>query len=184
MGARVGIDRTDDDTMWVLGRKVLGETRIVDITGHMRLVRATKTQAEVARLRKASELVEAGYRRIIETARSGMSELELAMLITGEMVVGGGVPRFVSVTSGSRSALADAYAIGRKLAKGDVVRIDSGCTVDGYWSDLGRTFVVGEPTLEQRLTYEALRTGLEEQLKAVKSGVIAHELFHVAVKTV
>lgn len=180
----VGVDRADGDLLWNLVRELLGDDRVIDVTDAFRRTRATKTPAEVERLRRATKLVEAGFRRIIDTAHAGMTELDLAALIAERMTAGGGVPRFVSVTSGPRSALADAYATARPIAKGELIRIDAGCTFDGYWSDMARTFVFGGPNARQEKTYRALHLGLEEELAALKPGTRADEIFRIAMDTV
>lgn len=180
----VGVDRSNDDMAWVLCCEILGDNRVRDITTDLARARATKTEGEIARLRKASEVVEQGFRTVAEIARTGITERELAAEITRCIVAGGGVPRFVSVTSGERSALADAYPTNRKILAGDILRIDAGCTVDGYWSDIGRTFVFGEPDSRQFRIYEALYAGLEAELSAVRAGLPAEDLFAIAVETV
>ncbi len=180
----VGVDRSNDDVAWALCREILGESRVRDITPDLARARATKTEGEVARLRKASALVEQGFRQVAEIARTGMTEHDLAAEITRCIVSGGGVPRFVSVTSGIRSALADAYPADRKISAGEILRIDAGCTVDGYWSDIGRTFVFGEPDARQRRIYGALHAGLEAELAAVRAGIRADALFAIAMESV
>ncbi|KAB2765996.1 aminopeptidase P family protein [Brucella anthropi] len=180
----VGVDRSNDDVAWTLCREILGEDKVLDITPDLARARSTKTKGEVARLRKASELVEQGFRTVAEIARTGITERELAAEITRCIVTGGGVPRFVSVTSGVRSALADAYPTDRKIWAGEILRIDAGCTVDGYWSDIGRTFVFGEPDARQRKIYGALHAGLEAELSAVRAGMEAGALFKIAVESV
>jgi Xaa-Pro dipeptidase len=173
-------------TMWPgrFGREILGENRVRDITTVLTRSRATKTEGEVTRLRKASGLVEQGFCQVAEIAQTGMTERDLAAEITRCIVSGGGVPRFVSATSGVRSALADSYPTDRKISNGEILRIDAGCTVDGYWSDIGRTFVFGEPNARQRRTYGALHAGLEAELDAVRAGIQAGALFEIALETV
>ncbi|RWP56278.1 M24 family metallopeptidase [Mesorhizobium sp.] len=132
--------RSPSSAPWSSARKslkILGEQRVVDVTNDLRTARARKTRGEIERLRRATSLVENGLHSFIANARVGMTEIDIAALISGRIVAGGGVPRFVSVTSGSRSALADAYPSGRSVAAGELIRIDAGCTFDGYWSDLG-----------------------------------------------
>ncbi|ASV87954.1 metallopeptidase M24 family protein (plasmid) [Ochrobactrum quorumnocens] len=180
----VGVDRSNDDVAWALCREILGENRVRDITPDLARTRATKIEGEVVRLRRASQLVEEGFRQVAEIARPGLTERDLAAVVTRSMVAGGGVPRFVSVTSGIRSALADAYPTDRKMLAGDILRIDAGCTVDGYWSDIGRTFVFGEPDARQSRIYEALHVGLEAELAAVRAGIQADALFAIAMESV
>ncbi|MDC7784380.1 Xaa-Pro peptidase family protein [Rhodoplanes sp. TEM] len=146
--------------------------------------RSVKTPGEIATMRHAAAITERGLAKALDAARPGMTELDLATIISTEIVAGGGIPRFVVVTAGDRAALADAYATRAVLAPGDLVRFDLGCTVDGYWCDMARTAVVGAPTALQRDRYQALLDGELAQLAIAKAGVTAGELFEVAVNRV
>jgi Xaa-Pro dipeptidase len=146
--------------------------------------RMVKLPGEIAVLRHAAEITERGLAKAFTTARAGMTELDLAAVISAEIVAGGGIPRFVVVTAGDRAALADAYATRAVLKPGDLVRFDLGCTVDGYWADLARTAVMGEPTPLQRDRYQALLDGELAQLALARPGITAGDLFDVAVNRV
>lgn len=146
--------------------------------------RRTKLPEEIKKIAHAAAITERGLKKAFEQARAGITELELSTIIAGEMRAGGGVPRFVVVTCGERSALADAYATPAKLRDGDLVRFDIGCTVDGYWADMARSAVVGEPSTEQQQRYDALLAGELEQLAVARAGIRAGELFKVAVDRV
>ena len=61
-------------------------------------------------MRHAAAITEKGMARALDSARPGVTELELSTVISAEIIAGGGIPRFVVVTAGDRSALADAYA--------------------------------------------------------------------------
>ncbi len=143
--------------------------------------RRTKLAEEVEKIAHAAAITERGLEKAFREARAGVTELELSTIIAGEMRAGGGVPRFVVVTCGERSALADAYATPVKLSNGDLVRFDIGCTVDGYWADMARSAVVGEPTREQQERYDALLAGEAAERALARSGVSAGEMFKVAV---
>jgi Xaa-Pro aminopeptidase len=58
-----------------------------------------------------------------------------------------------------------------------------GCLLDGYWSDIGRTAVVGSPTTLQSQRYDAILDGLDAQLAAARPGVSAASVFDLAVAT-
>jgi Xaa-Pro dipeptidase len=146
--------------------------------------RRTKLAEEIEKIARAAALTERGLQKAFAQAQAGITELELSTIIAGEMRAGGGVPRFVVVTGGERTSLADAYATPAKLANGDLVRFDIGCTVDGYWADMARTAVVGEPTPEQQRRYDALLEGEQAQRALARSGVTAGDLFKVAVDRV
>jgi Xaa-Pro dipeptidase len=164
--------------------KNLVGSRGVDARPAIMKSRRTKLPEEIEKIARAASITERGLEKAFAQAEAGMSELELSTIIAGEMRVGGGVPRFVVVTCGGRSALADAYATTAKLREGDLVRFDIGCTVDGYWADMARTAVVGAPTREQQERYDALLEGEQAQRALARSGVSAAELFNVAVERV
>lgn len=153
----------------------------VDASGWLSRVRARKLPGEVALLAQSARLAEAGIVAALAVARPGVTEAELARVVARTMVDGGGLPKFTVVTTGPRSALADAVAGDRPLAAGDLLRFDVGCLLDGYWSDIGRTAVIGEPTALQSSRYAAILAGLDAQLAAARPGVSAAALFDLAV---
>ena len=188
IGASVKLQHTiglDCANEWELDElKNLVGTRSFDARSGIMKARRTKLPEEIDKIRHAASITERGMEKALHYAKVGVTELELSTIIAGEMRAGGGVPRFVVVTSGERSALADVYATSAKLAKGDLLRLDIGCTVDGYWADTARTAVVGEPTRDQQQRYDALLAGELAQLEFARSGVTAGDLFKVAVDRV
>lgn len=182
--ARIGVDLESDDPLRAELADGCPQVHWADAAGWVGTVRAAKLPEEVAVLQRAALLAEDGILAAIEAARVGTTERELAAIVAGTMVAGGGEPRFVVVTSGPRSALADAYATDRPLEPGDLLRFDVGCTVDGYWSDIGRTAVLGKADDRQRRFYDTLLAGEQAQLDRAKPGEIACEIFDLAVRTV
>jgi Xaa-Pro aminopeptidase len=182
LGGRVGVD----DAMGEDARSALRASgvEVTSAGSWLRSVRAVKLPGEILRLGEAARLAEEGIAAAMESARPGISERDLAAIVATTMAAGGGIPRFVVVTAGERSALADARATTRTLRPGDLVRFDVGCTVDGYWSDVGRTAVVGSPDRLQAARYEAILAGEAAQLAEIRPGVTAAGLFDVAVGAV
>jgi Xaa-Pro dipeptidase len=178
----VGLDAA---TSWELAElKSIVSGASSDVRSNIIRARSIKTPEEIGKIRQAAHITERGMERAIRHAAAGTTELELSALIASEIRAGGGIPRFVLVTAGQRAALADAYATRTELKKGDLVRFDIGCSLDGYWADTARTIVVGTPTHEQQARYDALLAGELEQLAAAKPGIRASDLFDVAVDTV
>ena len=158
--------------------------RFVDASPFALRVRSRKLPGEVALLERAAHLAEDGVDAAIAAARVGMSERELSSIVAGVIASGGGEPRFAVSSSGPQSAFADVFPTDRVLAPGDLLRFDVGCVVDGYWSDIGRTAVVGEPDPLQAKRYAAILAGVDRQLAEVKPGVAASALFDTAVREV
>ncbi|MEO3805026.1 Xaa-Pro peptidase family protein [Nonomuraea sp. B1E8] len=152
--------------------------------GWIAAVRSVKLPGEQELLRTAARLAEQGIEAALGQAAAGVTERELAAAVAGAMVAGGGEPRFVVVTSGERSALSDAFPTDRACRPGDLVRFDVGCTYQGYWSDVARTAVVGEPTGRQQRFYDALATGQDAEFATATPGARAGDVFAAAVRGV
>lgn len=184
-GQRMGVDVDGLGGLWPAVEAALPDGVVaVDASSWATTVRAVKTGEEIELLARAAALAEDGIERALAVAKPGVTEQELATEVAHAMVGGGGIPRFIVVTSGERSALADAAPSARQLTTGDLLRFDVGCVVDGYWSDVGRTAVIGEPSAEQARRYDAILAGEQAQLDRVRPGVSAREMFDVAVETV
>lgn len=179
---KVGLDCASEWEMQEL-KSLIGNPS-VDARPAIMKARRTKLPEEIEKIRHAASITEKGMEKALRQAKPGVTELELSTIIAGEMRARGGIPRFVVVTSGERSALADAYATETKLTNGALLRLDIGCTVDGYWADTARSAVVGEPTRDQQQRYDALVEGELEQLKIARAGISAADLFNVAVDRV
>lgn len=157
---------------------------VEDGAGLLFAARSRKLPAEVELLAYAAQLAEAGIDAALAAAGPGTTEAELAAVVAGTMVAGGGDPRFVVALTGNRSALADAVPSGRAWKPGEIARFDVGCVVDGYWSDIGRTAVLGEPSARQRDVYAAVKAGEDEQLAAARPGLPASTLFGIGLDAV
>jgi Xaa-Pro aminopeptidase len=158
--------------------------RFVDASAWALRVRSRKLPGEVSLLERAARLAEDGVAAAIDEAAVGMTERELSAIVTKVIAAGGGEPRFAVASSGPRSAFADVFPTDRALAPGDLLRFDVGCIVDGYWSDIGRTAVIGEPDSLQVKRYNAILDGEEQQLARVRPGVTAAEMFQLAIDMV
>lgn len=183
-GAKVGVDPSPNGALERLVGDRYGVGAIVDVGDQILAARRFKLPGEIALIRRATELVEAGLESIVAEGRVGMTEHDFAALVGRTMMAGGAVPRLVSVTSGPRSALADAYPTFRVIEPGDLVRVDASCWIGPFSSDMARTFVMGEPSPLIAKLYKAIELGLEEELAAVKNGVRAGDIFATAVETV
>jgi len=80
------------------------------------------------------------------------------------------------VASGPNSALPHARPTSRMVEIGDVVVIDMGGFVDGYASDMTRTLVVGEPSMDVVDTYHAVLEAQRAALEAARGGMTSKDL--------
>ena len=145
-------------------------------------LRAVKSPAEVEHIRAAAALADRALAHMASRLRPGECERDIAL--EGEFLMrreGAEAAAFdVIVASGPRSALPHAQSTGRELEAGDMVVIDMGARLDGYCSDMTRTFAVrsASPLAQEvyRLVYRAQR----ESAAAVRSGAICGEVDAIA----
>ncbi len=146
-------------------------------------IRRVKTPAEVALLREAASINERAAARAFAAAHSGVAEQALQETFWVEIARAGAVPGHWETTLGPRSS--GSFHAGPCPARpGDLIRSDSSCRFRWYWSDIGRTRVLGAARPEHLRTYEALRTGQEAVVHAVRPGVRAGDLFAIGLDTI
>lgn len=145
-------------------------------------VRMVKTEEEIRRLARATEVIEASYAKALSVAHAGMTESEMARVFDSETIRLGCDPAFTVIAFGDRSALPNAIPGPRALRPGDLIRFDIGCRCDGYYSDIARTAIFGEPSPRQRDLYQAILEGEQVAIDQVRAGVPANQIFAAAVE--
>src|SRR4051812_18438482 len=118
--------------------------------------RMYKSPAELALMQKANDLTIMAYRATWATTREGMTQQEFAgncATAFRNLGVQGGI--FVSF--GKYTAFPHGSSTPQVLQEGDMVLMDDGCSVEGYQSDITRTFVFGKPTQRQKDIWEIER---------------------------
>ena len=120
---------------------------IVPTTDLVMVLRSRKDEAELARIRRAATIVDGVLADCLPLLRAGITERQLALAIDdGMRVRGASGPAYETiVAAGPNAALPHARPTDRPFATGDLVVIDAGALVDGYRSDMTRTFVLGDP---------------------------------------
>lgn len=151
--------------------------------------KAHKTAIELNLLRKSVRIAASGFNAAPTCIVPGMRESEVAAHLQQQFAVSceaDGALRFYGFfycMSGPNSAQASgAYARTqqRRILDGDLVLIHANTCADGYWTDITRTFVVGEPTRKQNEMRAAIDDARLHALRAIASGVPAREVDAVA----
>ncbi|QDT69829.1 putative peptidase [Planctomycetes bacterium MalM25] len=135
--------------------------------------RQRKSPAEVALIRWAMELTLGVHRRVHATLSAGMTNTEIVQAIDRLHREGGadGGSTFAIVAFGDQTAYPHGPDGEQRLAEGETVLVDTGCTVEGYHSDLTRTYVYGKPTARQRELWEIEQAAQRAAFEAVRPGV-------------
>lgn len=153
-------------------------------------LRSVKTVHEVSRLRAACEIAGTGFETGADALTNGLRETEVAARFRTPMSVRGvgedGVERadgFTFCMSGPNGAEAfGAYARSRarSIASGDLVLVHCNSYVDGYWTDITRTYCVGGPDERQQALYEAVFAARGAALAVIRPGAQASEVDRAA----
>jgi len=110
-------------------------------------IRMLKDQDEVAAMQQAADIAQQALTATLPLIKVGLSEREIAAELSMQLLKHGSNPRlpfFPIVSGGPNSANPHAVPSERKLENGDLLVIDWGANVDGYFSDITRTFAIGE----------------------------------------
>lgn len=149
---------------------------------HVETLRERKDAGEVGHIRTAVAAAEQALEQTLSRIRAGMSELEVAGVLEFALRNAGsdGFAFPSIVASGANAALPHARPTERRIVNGDFLLIDFGARVDGYCSDITRTFAIGRANDEQREFYDIVRQANERAVKAVRPGMTGRDADGVA----
>jgi len=135
--------------------------------------RMIKTAPELALLQKAADITIAAYRHVSKRIERGMTPKQIGAMMDATHVALGGTPEFALILLGEASAYPHGSGKPQAVRDGEVVLMDCGCSVEGYQSDISRTFVFGEATAEQRKVWQQMHDGQQIAIETARVGVAA-----------
>ncbi len=171
---RIGLELTTDYYHYLGIKEVIPGATFVDPRAATDELRAIKSNAEVDCLRAAAVRTQVRMERVLSLLVPGMTERELTKLYgPGAMI-----------QFGPTSSIPYAVAADRSLRGRDVVVIDAGDWVEGYRSDLARTFFFGEPTAKMREVYRVVNDAELAAIDAARPGEPAGVIDRAARKVI
>lgn len=179
-GARILIEpHTEYQTALALGRAVPG-ARLLDGTAVFEQLRLHKDDDELARIRRAIAITQDAYDAAFAGLRPGMRDRDVSAGIA-DAFKRAGATGYAMVQFGALSALPHGRPRGDALREGCVVLIDGGCEVDGYWSDITRTWWFGgAPPAEFTRVHGIVRAAQSAAIDRVRPGVAAQDIDRAA----
>ncbi|MEI6388119.1 MAG: Xaa-Pro peptidase family protein [Spirochaetota bacterium] len=141
-----------------------------------------KTPLEIGRIRRANAVAGAGLAAFYAGLRAGASEAEIAAAVEGAIQSRSGkdgcrTARAWAMVQGGENILNSgtfSRSSGNVHRDGDLVLLELGTCVDGYWSDLTRTGCVGAANDRQRFLLKAVKGAQAAAIGAIRPGV-THE---------
>ena len=153
--------------------RALPAARIVSANPVVRGCRGIKSAAEIALMQKASDITIAAYRWTGPRVEKGMTPADIGALMNAATAKLGGDPGFALVLIGEAAAYPHGSRAPQRVGDGQIVLMDCGCSVEGYQSDISRTFVYGTPSTEQRKVWDQVAAGQQIAFKAAQVGAAA-----------
>lgn len=156
----------------------LASSEVMPVTDVLVPIRAIKDPGEVARIEAAAQIADAALAECVHLLGEGPTELEFARTLDHHMLTAGAdALSFETIcASGPNGALPHARPSSRRVRPGDLVVIDFGAMVDGYHSDMTRTFVIDDPDADAAAMIEAVTTAQELGVRAVTVGAVCSDV--------
>jgi Xaa-Pro aminopeptidase len=148
-------------------------------------MRLFKDNHEVSIMRRAGEISAQAHRRAMAACRPGVREYELeAELLYTFRKHGAQGPAYGSIVAAGANACVLHYAAGNTIAQdGDLILIDAACELDGYASDITRTFPAnGRFTPAQRELYDIVLAAQEAAIAATRPGATFDDPHNAALR--
>ena len=167
---RVGVEET---TKFVFSDSVasaapgLHFTSATPITAGCRMI---KDAHEIELMRLASQVTLRAYEAVYRALSEGMAQNQVGGLIASAYSRLG-FPGFASVQVGEYTANPHGSIAPQTIREGTIIMVDDGCTVEGYQSDITRTFVLGKATDKMKKVFDIVHQAQATALKTAKPGL-------------
>jgi Xaa-Pro dipeptidase len=155
--------------------RALPNAEMVDVCAALDDLRLVKSPAEIALLRRAAHVADAGVTAGIDAIHAGAVDFEVMAAIQGAVARRGGeFPAYPTLVD-ARGTL-HGTPVGEVLGDGDVVYLEVSGVVRRYHCNISRTVVVGEPTPRVRELYRVVRDALDRATEAMRPGTSVAEI--------
>ncbi len=160
-------------------RDTLGSIEIVDASDILRNLRMIKSEAELAKHRYVCSLVSDAYENIGNTVSAGMTERQVLAAYRLDVLSRGAdtVPYIVSTSGKEGTDDAIRFPTDRALVAGDVLFLDTGAEIDGYYSDFDRNFAITHASDATKRAYVLAHKATKAGIHAVKPGARACDIW-------
>jgi len=131
--------------------------------------RMVKSNHEIELMRLANKVTLTAYEAAYRALRDGMTQSQFEDLI-GAAYTRLGFPGEASVQVGEHSAFPHGSTTPQVIREGTIVMVDDGCTVEGYQSDITRTFVLGKASDKMKTIFDIVHQAQTAVLKTARPG--------------
>ena len=164
----------------LLFRQVMPYSKLSNASEIIEPMRMIKDADEIAVMKKAGEITDRVYGKVVDGLERGMSEIDVASAIDHEFRKQGA--EYNSFVTGVRfRSPSHQWALGespdepRVLEDGDTISFDFGCVYKGYCSDFGRTVYIGDPPAKVREIHDLVMTAQGTAIEQMRAGELTCE---------
>jgi Xaa-Pro dipeptidase len=185
-GISTGVLGIEETVRWQFSdgaRHALPQMALASATPISAGCRVIKDAHEIALMRLAAQVTLTAYEAAWKSLREGMTQGDFSALVARahtKLGFDGGA----GVQVGQYSALPHGSATPQVVREGSILLIDGGCKVEGYSSDLSRTFVLGKPTQKMKDVFEIVHRAQTVAVKTARPGLACGEVDTAARKVI
>jgi Xaa-Pro dipeptidase len=134
-------------------------------------IRRVKTPQEIAWIKRAADLADRGYGQFVKVCQPGMTEFELVAEVESFVKANGAEDNFMLVASGGTEVTGMKPPTPRKFKPGDSVTTELTPAVNGFYAQICRTLVIGEPSSKQLQAYSIFSEAQQAAQELLRPGV-------------
>lgn len=138
--------------------------------------RMMKSAKELSLMQTANDITHAAYRHTYPKIEIGMTPSDIRTIMRNATESLGGTNEFVMVLLNEASAYPHGSDTPQTVREGSTVLMDCGANVNGYESDISRTFIIGEPSQKQRDVWNLVRDGQALAFETAQLGTPAGQV--------
>jgi Xaa-Pro aminopeptidase/Xaa-Pro dipeptidase len=171
-----------DNITWHEATRIIeqlhGKQRVIPVDTFFDEFRMVKHDLELIKMRRAAEISELVFEKVISMISPSVTELDIAAEISFQhKKLGAEKDSFDPIVAGGpRSAMPHAKPSSAPFKLGELIVIDMGCVYEGYASDHTRTVALGRVSSEARNVYRIVKEAQELGIASAKCGMMAKEL--------
>ncbi len=157
---------------WQALKQEASIAQAIAVDGVIESHRQIKDNAEIEHIRCAAHIADCALEKLLPQFKEGVSERDMALELEYQMYqLGSEKPAFPTILLfAEKSSLPHGHPDNAKLKYGDIILIDFGASVQGYGSDMTRSFIFGKADEQQKSVYHSVLQAQQKAIETLKSG--------------
>ena len=160
-------------------RQLLPGATFVDALPLLRSLRMIKTDEELRRMKVVADATARVLHASFDAVTDGTTGLEIEKLVTQNFAEEGLLREWAEISIGPSGA-ENMQPMNTEVKRGEIIRIDTGARFKGYYNDISKVAVLGQPDREVERAYIAARSALVRVCEIIKPGIRGADVYAAA----